>query len=103
MNQDKPNTKSQNLRDTVSWRLYKNTWIFLEENKEQHLSKEDAKSLLDKNGLMIRNTYDFDTKEKHVIGDHLDSIVSMAFNYTGRELACASSNGKLQVWDIKKE
>ena len=46
------------------YRFYRNTWIFLEENKEQHLSKEDAKILLERKGLMIRNTYDFDTKEK---------------------------------------
>ena len=28
------------------WRLYKNAWIFLEESKENLLSKEEAQSIL---------------------------------------------------------
>ena len=100
MNQDKPNTKSQNLRDSVSWRLYKNTWIFLEENKEQPLSKEDAKSLFDKKGVIIRNTYDFDTNEEtsfwFVIKDKLEDISELPFS-ARRNIRIA-----LRVYDIRK-
>ena len=38
------------LERKSSWRLYKNAWIFLEESKENLLSKEDAKSILKEKG-----------------------------------------------------
>lgn len=66
------------LERKSSWRLYKNAWIFLEESKENLLSKEEAKSILKDKGWMIRNTYDFDTKEEtsfwFVIKDKLEDI-----------------------------
>ena len=62
----------------ISWRLYKNAWIYLEESKENPLSKEEAKSILKDKGLMVRNTYDFDTKEEtsfwFIIKDKLEDI-----------------------------
>ena len=79
------------------YRFYKNTWIFLEENKEQHLSKEDAKFLLERKGLMIRNTYDFDTKEKtsfwFVIKDKLEDISELPFS-TRRNIRRLSSRNE---------
>lgn len=82
------------------YRFYKNTWIFLEENKEQHLSKEDAKILLERKGLMIRNTYDFDTKEKtsfwFVIKDKLEDISELPFS-TRRNI-----RRSLRFYDIRK-
>ncbi len=82
------------------YRFYKNTWIFLEENKEQHLSKEDAKFLLERKGLMIRNTYDFDTKEKtsfwFIIKDKLEDISELPFS-TRRNI-----RRSLRFYDIKK-
>lgn len=60
------------------YRFYKNAWIFIEESRENMLSKKDACSLLRNGGLMVRNTYDFDTKEEtlfwFVIKDKLEDI-----------------------------
>lgn len=60
------------------WRLYKGAWIFLEENKERELSREEARNILKEKGLMIRNTYDFDTAEEtsfwFVIKDKTEDI-----------------------------
>ena len=60
------------------YRLYKGAWIFLEESEEKLLSKKESKDLLRNGGLMIRNTYDFDTKEEtsfwYVIKDKLEDI-----------------------------
>lgn len=61
-----------------NYRYYKRTWIFLEESKEKLLSKEEAKSVLKEKGLMIRNTYEFDTDEEtsfwFVIKDKIEDI-----------------------------
>ena len=66
------------LERKSSWRLYKNAWIYLEESKENPLSEEEAKSILKDKGLMVRNTYDFDTKEEtsfwFIIKDKLEDI-----------------------------
>lgn len=66
------------------YRFYKKTWIFLEESKEQLLSEKEARDLLKKGGLMIRNTYDFDTKEEtsfwFVIKDKLEDISELPFS-----------------------
>ena len=71
-------------KDRSSWRLYKNAWIFLEESEENLLSKEEARSILKGKGLMIRNTYDFDTKEEtsfwFVIKDKLEDISELPFS-----------------------
>lgn len=60
------------------YRLYKGAWIFLEESKEKSLSEKESNDLLRKGGLMIRNTYDFDTKEEtsfwFIIKDKLEDI-----------------------------
>ena len=60
------------------YRLYKGAWIFLEESKEKLLSKKENKDLLRNGGRMIRNTYDFDTKDEtsfwFVIKDKLEDI-----------------------------
>ena len=72
------------LERKSSWRLYKNAWIFLEESKENLLSKEEARSILKEKGLMIRNTYDFDTKEEtsfwFVIKDKIEDISELPFS-----------------------
>lgn len=61
-----------------NYRYYKKTWLFLEESKENLLSIKEAKSILKEKGLMIRNTYDFDTKEEtsfwFVIKDKIEDI-----------------------------
>lgn len=60
------------------YRLYKGAWIFWEESKENLLSEKESKDLLRNGGLMIRNTYDFDTKEEtsfwFIIKDKLEDI-----------------------------
>ena len=60
------------------YRFYKNTWIYLEESQEKLLSSKEASCLLKKRGWMIRNTYDFDTKEEtsfwFVIKDSFEDI-----------------------------
>ncbi len=67
-----------------NYRYYKRTWIFLEESKEKLLSKEEAKSILKEKGLMIRNTYDFDTKEEtsfwFIIKDKIEDIAELPFS-----------------------
>lgn len=66
------------------YRFYKNTWIFLEESEEKRLSTEEANALLKERGLMIRNTYDFDTKEEtsfwFIVKDHLEDISELPFS-----------------------
>ena len=66
------------------YRLYKGAWIFLEESKEKSLSEKESKDLLRKGGLIIRNTYDFDTKEEtsfwFVIKDSLENIREQSKN-----------------------
>ena len=66
------------------YRFYRNSWIFLEENKEQLLSKEESRALLKKKGLIVRNTYDFDTKEEtlfwFIIKDKLEDISELPFS-----------------------
>lgn len=100
MNQDKENIKSQNFNILESWRLYKSTWIFLEENEEKRLSPEEAKALLKKQGLMIRNTYDFDTKEEtsfwFIIKDNLENISELPFS------ARRNIRRALRFYNIKK-
>lgn len=60
------------------YRFYRNSWIFLEENKEQLLTKKEARALLEEKGLIVRNTYDFDTKDDtsfwFIIKDKLEDI-----------------------------
>ena len=100
MDQDKPNIKSPNLGISKSWRLYKSTWIFLEESEEKKLSPEDAKALLKKQGLMIRNTYDFDTKEEtsfwFIVKDNLEDISELPFS------ARRNIRRSLRFYNIKK-
>ena len=84
MNYNKHDISTQRLSDLVTWRLYKSTWIFLEESKEELLSSEEANALLKKRGLMVRNTYDFDTKEEtsfwFIVKDHLENISELPFS-----------------------
>ena len=84
MNHNKHDISTQRLGDLVTWRLYKSTWIFLEESKEELLSSEEANALLKKRGLMVRNTYDFDTKEEtsfwFIVKDHLENISELPFS-----------------------
>ena len=72
------------LERKSSWRLYKNAWIYLEESKENLLSEKESKDLLRNGGLMIRNTYDFDTKEEtsfwFIIKDKLEDISELPFS-----------------------
>ena len=87
------------------YRFYKNTWIFLEENKEEHLSKEDAKFLLERKGLMIRNTYDFDTKEEtsfwFVIKDSFEDISQLP-ETTRRYIKKALNNYEIKKISLKE-
>lgn len=66
------------------YRLYKGAWIFMEESKEKLLSEKESEDLLRKGGLMIRNTYDFDTKEEtsfwFIIKDELEDISELPFS-----------------------
>ena len=100
MNQAQPNIKYQNLGISKSWRLYKSTWIFLEESEEKKLSPENAKALLKKQGLMIRNTYDFDTKEEtsfwFIVKDNLEDISELPFS------ARRNIRRALRFYNIKK-
>lgn len=84
MNHNKHDISTQRLGDLVTWRLYKSTWIFLEESKEELLSSEEANALLKERGLMVRNTYDFDTKEEtsfwFIVKDHLENISELPFS-----------------------
>ena len=84
MNHNKHDISTQRLSDLVTWRLYKSTWIFLEESKEELLSSEEANALLKERGLMVRNTYDFDTKEKtsfwFIVKDCLENISELPFS-----------------------
>ena len=81
---DGKDKKMRGRKGRSSWRLYKNAWIFLEESEENLLSKEEARSILKGKGLMIRNTYDFDTKEEtsfwFVIKDKLEDISELPFS-----------------------
>ncbi|MGN0033202.1 MAG: hypothetical protein ACI358_05445 [Candidatus Limimorpha sp.] len=45
--------------------LYRHAWIFsFQPHQEPHLTKGQQKTLLRNGGLMVRNTFDFDQKEK---------------------------------------
>ena len=100
MNYNKHDISTQRLGDLVTWRLYKSTWIFLEESEEKKLSPEEAKTLLKKQGLMIRNTYDFDTKEEtsfwFIIKDNLEDISELPFS------ARRNIRRALRFYNIKK-
>ena len=100
MNHNKHDISTQRLGDLVTWRLYKSTWIFLEESKEELLSSEEANALLKKRGLMVRNTYDFDTKEEtsfwFIVKDHLENISELPFS-TRRNIRRA-----LRFYNIRK-
>lgn len=82
------------------YRFYKKTWIFSEESEEQPLSPKEAASLLKKRGLMVRNTYDFDTKEEtsfwFIIKDRLEDISELPFS------ARRNIRRALRIYDIKK-
>ena len=82
------------------YRFYKNTWIFLEESKEKRLSTEEAHALLKKRGMMIRNTYDFDTKEEtsfwFIVKDNLEDISQLPFS------ARRNIRRALRFYNIKK-
>ena len=100
MNHNKHDISTLRLSDLVTWRLYKSTWIFLEESKEELLSSEEANALLKERGLMVRNTYDFDTKEEtsfwFIVKDHLENISELPFS-TRRNIRRA-----LRFYNIRK-
>lgn len=89
-----------NKHDISTWRLYKGCWIFLEESKEKQLSHEEANELLKEQGLMVRNTYDFDTKEEtsfwFIIKDNLEDISKLPFS------ARRNIRRALRFYNIKK-
>lgn len=66
------------------YRYYKKSWIFLEESKEKLLSKKESRALLKERGLIVRNTYDFDTKEDtsfwFIIKDKAEDISELPFS-----------------------
>ena len=100
MNHNKHDISTQRLGNLVTWRLYKSTWIFLEESKEELLSSEEANALLKERGLMVRNTYDFDTKEEtsfwFIVKDCLENISELPFS-TRRNIRRA-----LRFYNIRK-
>lgn len=62
-----------------SFYLYRNAWRFDgPSHKEPRLTKAECKALLKKGGMMVRNTYDFDTTDEtqfwYVIKDHYESL-----------------------------
>lgn len=86
--------------DINQYRYYKGAWIFLEENKETLLSKEESKQLLKKGGLMVRNIYNFDCKEEtpfwFVIKDKTEDISELPFS------ARRNIRRSLRFYDIRK-
>ena len=100
MNHNKHDISTQRLGDLVTWRLYKSTWIFLEESKEELLSSEEANALLKERGLMVRNTYNFDTKEVtsfwFIVKDYLEDISELSFS------ARRNIRRALRFYNIKK-
>lgn len=86
--------------DVNQYRYYKGAWIFLEENKETLLSKEESKQLLKKGGLMVRNIYDFDCEEEtsfwFVIKDKIEDISELPFS------ARRNIRRALRFYNIKK-
>lgn len=66
------------------YRYYKKTWLFLEENKETLLSDKESKEILKVKGLMIRNTYDFDSEKVseywYIIKDNFEDISELPFS-----------------------
>ena len=100
MKHNKHDISTQRLGDLVTWRLYKSTWIFLEESEEELLSSEEANALLKERGLMVRNTYDFDTKEEtsfwFIVKDCLENISELPFS-TRRNIRRA-----LRFYNIRK-
>ena len=82
------------------YRYYKGAWLFLEENKEKLLSKDESKQLLKKGGLMVRNIYDFDCNEEtsfwFVIKDKIEDIAELPFS-ARRNIRIA-----LRFYNIKK-
>lgn len=66
------------------YRYYKKTWLFLEENKETLLSYKESKEILKEKGLMIRNTYDFDSEKVseywYIIKDNFEDISELPFS-----------------------
>ena len=100
MNHNKHDISTQRLGDLVTWRLYKSTWIFLEESEEELLSSKEANALLKERGLIVRNTYDFDTKEEtsfwFIIKDNLENISELPFS------ARRNIRRALRFYNIKK-
>lgn len=93
-------SKTQNLEVSESWRLYKGCWIFLEESQESLISEKECKDLLRKGGLMVRNTYDFDTKQEtsfwFIVKDNLEDISELPFS------ARRNIRRALRIYNIKK-
>ena len=86
--------------DVNQYRYYKGAWLFLEENKETLLSKEESKQLLKKGGLLVRNIYDFDCEEEtpfwFVIKDKIEDISELPFS------ARRNIRRALRFYNIKK-
>lgn len=65
--------------------LYRKAWRFDgAPHQEPKLEKQDWKALLKQGGLLVRNTYDFDQKEKshfwYIIQDSFDGLESFSSN-----------------------
>ena len=63
----------------LSYLLYRNAWINdVAPHKELYLRKTEAKALLKRGGILVRNTYDFDLSEEtdfwFVIKDHYKGL-----------------------------
>lgn len=67
----------------LNYFLYRNAWICDDApHKEVQLSGAEAKKLLKQGGMMVRNTYDFDTLEKtdfwFIIKDHYRTLEELS-------------------------
>lgn len=63
----------------TDYKLYHGAWVYCgRPDTEQRLTKKQAKALLAKGGLFVRNVYDFDCKEETsfwmIVKDHFDGI-----------------------------
>lgn len=67
----------------LSYFLYRNAWINdVAPHKEVRLSKTEAQTFMKRGGLMVRNTYDFDTPQEttfwYIINDQYHSVKELA-------------------------
>ena len=75
------------------YRLYKQAWVFSRDpHLERQLNKNEIQKLLNKGGLMVRNTYDFDCDEEtsfwYVIKDHFGGMEELSSKMRNQVKRC---------------